>query len=122
METFLSGPAFAADHHRHYRRTLSAPEIAEAAAAGDPECLASFARYVARLARGLATVINLVDPDAIVLGGGLSSISMLYEEVPRRWIRYIFSDRVATRLLPPVHGESSGVRGAAWLWPPAEAA
>ncbi len=73
-----------------------------------------------RLARGLASVINVVDPDAIVLGGGLSSISALYEQVPRLWARYIFSDRVATPLLPPVHGASSGVRGAAWLWPPDE--
>ncbi len=76
------------------------------------------ARYSDRLARGLALVINLIDPDAIVLGGGLSAIGMLYNEVPRRWQRYVFSDRVLTRLLAPVHGDSSGVRGAAWLWPP----
>jgi fructokinase len=121
LETFLSGPALAADHHRHYRQTPSAPEIAEAAAAGDPECCATLERYMDRLARGLASVINVVDPDAIVLGGGLSSISALYEQVPRLWTRYIFSDRVATPLLPPAHGASSGVRGAAWLWPPGEA-
>ena len=106
LETFLSGPALAADHHRRYRQTLSAPEIAEAAAAGDPECRATLERYMDRLARGLASVINVVDPDAIVLGGGLSSISALYEQVPRLWTRYIFSDRVATPLLPPVHGAS----------------
>ena len=76
------------------------------------------ARYCDRLARGLASVINLVDPDAIVLGGGLSAIRMLYDEVPQRWQRYVFSDRVVTRLLAPAHGDSSGVRGAAWLWPP----
>jgi fructokinase len=111
----------AADHHRHYRRTQSAPEIAEAAAAGDPECCATLERYMDRLARGLASVINVVDPDAIVLGGGLSGIPALYQQVPRLWIRYIFSDCVATPLLPPVHGASSGVRGAAWLWPPEEA-
>lgn len=121
LETYLSGPALAADHHRHYRRTLTVPEIAEAAAAGDPECCATLERYMHRLARGLAAVINVLDPDAIVLGGGLSSISALYEQVPRLWTRYIFSDRVATPLLPPVHGASSGVRGAAWLWPPEEA-
>jgi fructokinase len=121
LETFLSGPALAADHHRHYRKTLTAPEIAEAAAAGDPESRATLELYMDRLARGLASVINVVDPDAIVLGGGLSSISALYEHVPRLWARYIFSDRVATPLLPPVHGASSGVRGAAWLWPPEEA-
>jgi fructokinase len=118
VETFLSGPALAADHHRHYRQMLSAPEIAEAAVAGDPKCRATLERYMDRLARGLASVINVVDPDAIVLGGVLSSISALYEHVPRLWGRHIFSDRVATRLLPPVHGDSSGVRGAAWLWPP----
>jgi len=73
-------------------------------------------RYIHRLARGLASVINLIDPDAIILGGGLSGISSLYEEVPRLWRQYIFSDRAVTRLLPPVHGDSSGVRGAAWLW------
>jgi fructokinase len=111
----------AADHHRHYRQKLSAPEIAEAAAAGDPACRATLERYMDRLARGLASVINVVDPDTIVLGGGLSGISALYEHVPRLWTRYIFSDRVATRLLPPAHGASSGVRGAAWLWPPDEA-
>jgi fructokinase len=66
-------------------------------------------------------VINLIDPDAIVLGGGLSGISALYEQVPRLWERYIFSDNVVTRLLPPVHGDSSGVRGAAWLWREEEA-
>ena len=118
LEMFLSGPALAADHHRHHRKTLSPPEIAEAAAAGDPECCATLERYMDRLARGLAAVINVIDPQAIVLGGGLSSVSALYELVPRLWARYIFSDRVATPLLPPVHGASSGVRGAAWLWPP----
>jgi predicted NBD/HSP70 family sugar kinase len=70
-----------------------------------------------RLARGLASVINLIDPEVIVLGGGLSRISALYQQVPRLWSRYVFSDRVLTRLLPPVHGDASGVRGAAWLWP-----
>lgn len=117
VETFLSGPAMAADHHRNTGQRLSAPEIAEAAEQGEPLCRATLERYMHRLARGLASVINLVDPDAIVLGGGLSSISVLYEQVPRLWTRYVFSDGIATRLLPPVHGDSSGVRGAAWLWP-----
>jgi fructokinase len=121
VETFLSGPAMAADHHRHTGQTLSAPEIAEAAEQGEPLCRATLERYMHRLARGLASVINLVDPDAIVLGGGVSSISALYEQVPRLWTRYVFSDGIATRLLPPVHGDSSGVRGAAWLWPADEA-
>lgn len=120
IESFLSGPAFAADHRRRTGESLSAPEIAEAAGSGDPGCRASLDRYLHRLARGLASVINLIDPDAVVLGGGLSGISALYDNVPRLWTRYIFSDRVVTRLLPPVHGDSSGVRGAAWLWPPGE--
>src|SRR5215469_4190289 len=118
LETFLSGPALAADHRFHTAQTLSPPAIVEAAAAGDPPARATLARYADRLARGLASVINLLDPDAIVLGGGMSSIPALYERVPRLWPRYVFSDRVATPLLPPVHGDSSGVRGAAWLWPP----
>jgi fructokinase len=121
IETFLSGPALAADHRRNGRRSLRAIEIATLATRGDAECVASLGRYIDRLARGLASVINLIDPDAIVLGGGLSGISALYEQVPRLWERYIFSDNVVTRLLPPVHGDSSGVRGAAWLWREEEA-
>jgi fructokinase len=73
-------------------------------------------RYVERLARALASVINVLDPDVIVLGGGMSNVERLYTEVPRLWPRYVFSDHVATRLAPPLHGDSSGVRGAAWLW------
>jgi fructokinase len=120
LETFLSGPALAMEHHRNCGQSLSAPEITERAATGDPESRATLARYMDRLARGLASVINLIDPGAIVLGGGLSGISALYEQVPRLWTRYVFSDRVVTSLLPPLHGASSGVRGAAWLWPPDE--
>jgi fructokinase len=119
-ETFLSGPALAADHYRHTGHRLSAPEIADLAKRGDAQCSATLDRYMHRLARGLASVINLIDPDAIVLGGGLSGISALYERVPVLWRQYIFSDNVVTRLLPPVHGDSSGVRGAAWLWRPEE--
>jgi fructokinase len=122
LETFLSGPALTADHRRHSGQSLSPPEIARAAEIGDRECRATLDRYMHRLARGLASVINLIDPDAIVIGGGLSGIATLYERVPLLWTRYVFSDRVVTRLLPPVHGDSSGVRGAAWLWrPPQEA-
>jgi fructokinase len=120
IESFLSGPGLAADHFRHCRESLSAPQIVLTAESGDPHCRATLARYMDRLARGLASVINLIDPGVIVLGGGLSAISMLYEQVPRFWSRYIFSDRVVTPLLPPVHGDSSGVRGAAWLWRPEE--
>jgi len=96
-------------------QSLSAVEIGARDVRGDAECSATLWRYMDRLARGLASVINLVDPDAIVLGGGLSGIAALYEQVPLLWKQYIVSDEVVTRLLPPVHGESSGVRGAAWL-------
>jgi fructokinase len=116
-ETFLSGPALAADYCRYTGRKLTPPQIAVAAERGDPACRETLGRYADRLARGLASVINLLDPDAIVLGGGLSAISALYDEVPRLWGRHIFSDRAITRLLPPAHGASSGLRGAAWLWP-----
>jgi fructokinase len=121
LESFLSGPALAADHCRHTGQRLNAPEIADMAESGDPQCRAALERYMHRLARGLASVINLIDPDAIVLGGGLSGIATLYTQVPRLWSQYVFSDRVMTLLLPPVHGDSSGVRGAAWLWRPEEA-
>jgi fructokinase len=120
IETFLSGPGLAADHRRHSGADLGGPAIAEAAAAGDPVCRATLDRHAERLARGLASVINLLDPDAIVLGGGLSALPHLYEQVPQIWRRYIFSDEVVTRLLPPAHGDASGVRGAAWLWRPEE--
>jgi fructokinase len=120
LETFLSGPALAADHLRRSGQSLSTPEITRAAESGDRRCGATVARYVHRLARGLASVINLLDPDAIVLGGGLSAVAALYEQVPAIWGRYVFSDRVLTSLLPPVHGDASGVRGAAWLWKPEE--
>jgi fructokinase len=122
IETFLSGPGLAADHRRHTGRDLTGPEIVAAAAeAGDPACQATLQRYAERLARALASVINILDPEAIVLGGGLSAITGLYNEVPLLWRRFVFSDRVDTRLLPPVHGDASGVRGAAWLWRPEEA-
>ena len=91
--------------------------IADAAAAGDARASAALAIYIRRLAKALATVVNLLDPDVIVLGGGLSNIDALYARVPEEWTRWVFSDRVDTRLTPPRHGDSSGVRGAAWLWP-----
>ncbi|MBV8168901.1 MAG: ROK family protein, partial [Alphaproteobacteria bacterium] len=117
IETFLSGPGLAADFAAATGRAVGAPEIVAAAEAGDASASAALERYEDRLARALATVINVVDPDAIVLGGGLSNVSRLYEMVPRRWGRYAFSDAVVTRLVPARHGDSSGVRGAAWLWP-----
>ncbi len=121
IETFLSGPGLAADHRCRSGQELTAPEIAACGAAGEPGCRATLDRYADRLARALASVINLLDPDAVVLGGGLSSLTYLYDQVPRLWRRHIFSDSVVTRLLPPRHGDSGGVRGAAWLWPPGEA-
>lgn len=113
IETFLSGPGLARDHGG----TLSGADIAALAAAGDADALAALERYEDRLARALATVINIIDPEVVVLGGGLSKLTRLYDTVPRLWGRHVFSDAVATRLAPPVHGDSSGVRGAAWLWP-----
>jgi fructokinase len=109
IETYLSGPGLERDHEALTKEKLPAREIA----ARDGEALE---RYVQRLARALAGVINVLDPDVIVLGGGMSNVRRLYSEVPRWWARHVFSDHVATRLVPNVHGDSSGVRGAAWLW------
>jgi fructokinase len=116
IETWLSGPGFAADHVRYGGEALPAHEVAQLALAGYGPCSTTLARYEERLARALAGVINLIDPDVIVLGGGLSNIDRLYDTVPRLWPRYVFSDRVDTKLVPPKYGDSSGVRGAAWLW------
>lgn len=121
IETYLSGPALARDHREATGEALEGPQIVERAAHGDVGAAATLGRYQERLARALATVINLLDPDVVVLGGGLSSLRSLYEAVPRLWSAWTFSDRVDTRLLPPVHGDASGVRGAAWLWTPEEA-
>ncbi|MCC6470793.1 MAG: ROK family protein [Alphaproteobacteria bacterium] len=117
IETFLSGPGLAADHRAATGEALSPDAIARRAGTGDAAARASLDRYVDRAARAMATVINMVDPDAIVLGGGLSNLALLYQEIPQRWGRYSFSDRIDTPLLPPRHGDASGVRGAAWLWP-----
>lgn len=117
IETYLSGPGLAHEHARRHGGTLDAAAIAAGALAGDPACDDSLARYERRLARALAGVINLLDPAVIVLGGGLSRIERLYANVPRLWPPHIFSDHVATRLVPARHGDASGVRGAAWLWP-----
>jgi len=116
IETMLSGPGLAADHRRTTGEVLSAEAIVARAAAGDAGSEATLARYEERLARALAHVINVVDPDVIVLGGGLSNIARLYANVPRLWTPYVFSDEVATRLSRNAHGDSGGVRGAAWLW------
>ena len=116
VETWLSGPGLCADHQRHGGESLSAEEIAVRAEAGNGACDATLERYERRLAKALAQVINIVDPDVIVLGGGLSNIERLYRSVPRLWAEHVFSDVVCTRLLRNRHGDSSGVRGAAWLW------
>lgn len=116
VETWLSGPGLAADHFRHTGQTLSAAELADAAGRGDAAARDSLDRYAERLGRSLAQVINLLDPEVIVLGGGLSQIESLYEAVPRAWTAHVFSDRVRTRLCRNRHGDASGVRGAAWLW------
>lgn len=116
IETFLSGPGMARDHREATGDPLPPEAIVARAGQGDPVCEATLARYVERLARGLASVINVLDPDVIVLGGGLSRLAQLYDSVPRIWTRFVFSDRVDTKLVPPRHGDSSGVRGAAWLW------
>jgi fructokinase len=116
IETFLSGPALARDHEARAGRALDPAGIVAAAAAGDIDAQAAVATYEGRLARGLASVINVFDPDAIVLGGGVSNVGRLYERVPRLWAEFVFSDAVVTRLVRAVHGDSSGVRGAAWLW------
>ena len=117
IETFISGPAMTADHKESTGRVLAPPEIASLAEAGDGPCRETMGRYTGRLARALALVINIVDPDVIVLGGGLSNMGRLYAEVPALWGEYVFSDRVDTRLVPAQHGDSSGVLGAARLWP-----
>ncbi|MGI9302398.1 MAG: ROK family protein [Gammaproteobacteria bacterium] len=115
IETFLSGPGIARDHHDVSGEKLSAPEITSRAKHGDKHAEATLTRYEDRMARSLAHVINILDPDAIVLGGGMSNLQRLYANLPELWSRYVFSDRVDTRLLPPKFGDSSGVRGAAWL-------
>jgi len=124
IETFLSGPALQRDYAEELRRRAvpetherqTARDIATYAHAGEPVASAALARYEERMARALGSVINVVDPQVIVLGGGLSNIDRLYESVPKLWAPYVFSDTVTTRLVRAAHGDSSGVRGAAWLW------
>ena len=108
IETYLSGPGLSSDHERVTGERLAPEQVVLREE--------TMRRYEERLARALASVINVLDPDVIVLGGGMSNVGRLYTEVPRLWARHVFSDRVTTRLVPPVHGDSSGVRGAAWLW------
>jgi fructokinase len=120
LETWVSGPGLARDHAAHTGEALDARSIGERAARGDAACEASLQRYESRLARGLAQVINLLDPQLIVLAGGVSRLDRLLVNVPRLWPEFVFSgglrDTVRTRLVKSLHGDSSGVRGAAWLW------
>jgi fructokinase len=116
IETFLSGPGLSRDFVAHGGEELPAIEIAALADRGDRRAAACLDRYSRRFARAIASVINVVDPDVIVLGGGLSNLRVLYDEVPKLWGAHVFSDRVNTRLVPARHGDASGVRGAAWLW------
>ena len=120
IETFLSGPALAADHLRRGGDELTTEEIAERARGDDEDARASIERYAEWLARALATVVNVVDPEVIVLGGGVSNITALYELVPPLLAEHVFSDTCHTRVVRAQHGDSSGVRGAAWLWRPDE--
>ena len=120
IETWASGPGLARDHARRGGEALTAQQIAQRAAAGNVACQASLARHASRLARALAAVINVVDPDVIVLGGGLSQIESIYTQVPALWARHVFSagpgQPLRTRLVKSLHGDASGVRGATWLW------
>jgi fructokinase len=116
VETFLSGPGLARDYAAGRGQRVAAEEVADRAARGEADAEQALARYEDRMARALASVVNVLDPDVVVLGGGVSQVARLYENVPRRWSAYVFSDRVDTRLVPPRHGAASGVRGAAWLW------
>jgi fructokinase len=120
VETFLSGPGLSRDHERRTGRREPAPAIVAHAIAGDPVAVQTLECYEDRMARALASVINVLDPDVIVLGGGMSNIERLYDNVPRRWSEYVFSaganQVTRTPLVRAKHGDSSGVRGAAWLW------
>ncbi len=117
-ESFLAGPSLARDHRLATGQDIKAKQIAELAENGDPGAVATMVRYEDRLARALAVIINVLDPDFVVLGGGVSNIARLYREVPRVLPKYVFSDQVTTPIVKAKYGDSSGVRGAAWLWPP----
>lgn len=117
IETWLSGPGLARSHQQAHGVSMDAITVAQCAELGDTRAAATMQHYVDRMARALASVINIVDPDVIVLGGGVSNFKRLSEAVPSRWGDYVFSDRVDTRLVVAQHGDDSGVRGAAWLWP-----
>ncbi len=121
LETFISGTGLARDHRAVTGQALNGEQIVAAAEAGDAAAEASMGRLLDRLSRALASIINVVDPDVIVLGGGLSKVERLYRDLPPLLPRWVFSDVCTTPILPPRHGDASGVRGAAWLWSPEEA-
>lgn len=116
IETFISGPGLSRDYAGLTGQTVTAQDVVMRAAQGEDPAETALRRYEDRMARSLAHVINILDPHVIVLGGGMSNVARLYETVPALWGQYIFSDVVNTRLVPPLHGDASGVRGAAWLW------
>ncbi len=116
IETFLSGPGFESDYQRITQKKISAEKIVELSVENDITAEEVIKKYEHRMARGFAHLINIFDPDVIVLGGGMSNIKRIYKNVPELWAQWIFSDCVNTKLVPPTHGDSSGVRGAAWLW------
>jgi fructokinase len=118
LETYVSGTGLAADHERRTGRRPSAEEIVTAMRAGDDAARETYRIFLDRLARGLAHGVNLIDPDVIVLGGGLSNVDEIYAELPAAMVPYVFSDTFTTPVRRSRHGDSSGVRGAAWLWPP----
>jgi fructokinase len=122
IETFLSGPGLARDYRDESGEAIDAVEIAARAARGDARADAALARYEDRMARALSMVLDILAPDVVVLGGGISRIERLYTSVPRLWQEWAFSDRIDTPLRPPRHGDASGVRGAAWLWGPDQVA
>ncbi|MEM7618141.1 MAG: ROK family protein [Pseudomonadota bacterium] len=116
IETWVSGTGFKNDYQRVTGENLSTHDVIANMREGEPKAVAAFNRYVDRMARALSGVMNVIDPDVVVLGGGMSNINELYTEIPKVWNKYIFSDTVETKIVPPRHGDSSGVRGAAWLW------
>ena len=118
IESFLAGPSLSRDHRERTGQDLKAPEIATRAEAGDAGALATMSRYEDRMARALAVIINILDPHVVLIGVGVSNITRLYREVPLLLPKYVFSDKVTTPIVKAKFGDSSGVRGAAWLWPP----
>ena len=116
IETFLSGPGLENEYRRVTKNSISAQEVVQLALNNDTQAEEVLCKYEQRMAKSLAHIINIIDPDIIVLGGGMSNVKRIYENVPKLWEKWIFSDVVNTELVAPKYGDSSGVRGAAWLW------